>query len=138
MEDAAWRLDKINSFIYLLNCYAPDEENVLARRFKKDKSSLDVLYGQLAEFDRLGFDAAMEFGRLTKRIKTISNNKHLALIEIRVGKTLWRVITHVDTKKKVLVMVDAFQNHKKKTMNKAVVENESKIRKAMELLREGE
>lgn len=80
----------------------------------------------------------MEFGRLTKRIKTISNNKHLALIEIRAGKTLWRVITHVDYEMKVFVMIDAFQHHKKKTMNQAVEENESKIRKAMELLREVE
>ena len=95
------------------------------------------MYDQLAAFEKLGFDDSMEFGRLTKRIKTISNNKHLALIEIRVGKTLWRVITYVDYETKVFVMIDAFRHHKT-TMNQAVEENESKIRKAMELLREVE
>ena len=138
MEDSAWRLKDIGGFIYLLNCYGPDEQDVLQRRFKKDKSSLHMLYDQLTAFEKLGFDGAMEFGRLTKRIKTISNNKHLALIEIRVGKTLWRVITHVDYEKKVFVMIDAFEHHKKKTMNQEIEENESKIRKAMEMLREVE
>lgn len=138
MEDAAWRLKEIGDFIFLLDCYGVGERDVLQRRFKKDESSLRMLYDQLTDFEKLGFDGAMEFGRLTERIKTISNNKHLALIEIRVGKTLWRVITHVDYEKKVFVMIDAFQHHKKKTMNQAVEENKSKIRKAMELLREVE
>lgn len=138
MADDVWRLDRVGDFIYLLNCYGPDEDDVLKRRFKKDMSSFEILHDHLAAFEELGFEGAMEFGRLTKRIKTISNNKHLALIEIRVGKTLWRVITHVDYEKKVFVMIDAFQHHKKKPMNKAVEENKRKIRKAMELLGEVE
>lgn len=40
MEESVWRLDEIGDFIYLLNCYAPNEKNVLQRRFKKDMKAL--------------------------------------------------------------------------------------------------
>ena len=138
MCDDAWVLKEIGDFIYLLNCHAPDEKDVLQRRFKKDMKSFKVLYELLGQLDGLGFDSAMKFGRDTKRIKTIVNNKHLSLIEIRVGKTLWRVITYVDDGKKVLVMIDAFEHHKAKSMNKAVEEVEGKVRIAMKLLEEVE
>jgi hypothetical protein len=97
-----------------------------------------MLYDLLVQLDTLGFDGAMEFGRDTKRIKTISNNKHLSLIEIRIGKTLWRVIAYVDYGRKVLVMIDAFEHHKSKSMSRAVEECESRIRRTVKLLGEVE
>lgn len=138
MEDSAWRLDQIGSFIYLLDCYGSDEKNILQRRFKKDGSSLDVLLNQLTAFERLGFDDAMTFGRGNRQIKRLENNKHLPLIEIRVTGTLWRVVTYVDYDKKVFVVIDAFENHKKKTVGKVVEECEGRVRKTMKLLRKVE
>lgn len=136
MEESVWRLDEIGDFIYLLNCYAPNEKNVLQRRFKKDMKALNKLYDLLEKLDELGFDDAMSFGQSTHYIGPIANNKHLTLIEIRVKSTLWRVVTYVDFGKKVLVMLDAFEHHKSKTMNSIVNENEKNVKRAMELLGE--
>ena len=91
MEDGVWRLDEIGDFIFLLNCYGPNEKNVLQRRFKKDRKALNKLYDLLEKLDELGFDDAMSFGQSAHYIGTIANNKHLTLIEIRVKSTLWRV-----------------------------------------------
>ena len=138
MCDDAWTLKEIGDFIYLLDCHAPDKNDVLQRRFKKDQDSFKILFDMLSQFDSLGFDGAMKFGQQTGRIRGIRNNKHLTLIEIRVGKTLWRVITYVSYEKKALVMIDAFEHHKKKTMNKVVEECTDRIRRASKLIREVE
>ena len=138
MEDAVWRLDEIGDFIYLLNCYSPDEKNVLQRRFKKDRKALSKLYDILDKLDEFGFDEAMSFGQSAHFIGPIANNKHLTLIEIRVKSTLWRVVTYVDYARKVLVMLDAFEHHKSKTMNAVVEENEKNVKRAKQLLGEVE
>ena len=138
MEDGVWRLDEIGDFIFLLNCYGPNEKNVLQRRFKKDRKALNKLYDLLEKLDELGFDDAMSFGQSAHYIGTIANNKHLTLIEIRVKLTLWRVVTYVDYGRKVLVMLDAFEHHKSKTMNAVVNANEQNVKRAIELLEEVE
>ena len=138
MDGEAWDLLAIGDFIYLLDCRNSSEATILQRRFKKDRVALEILYDLLERLDGLGFEGALSFGLQTKRLKPISNNKHLQLIEIRVGKTLWRVITVVDRKHKALVMIDAFQHHKKKTMNQMVNESESRIRAALRLLEEAD
>ncbi|MBR3160716.1 MAG: hypothetical protein IKF14_16640 [Atopobiaceae bacterium] len=80
----------------------------------------------------------MSFGQSAHYIGTIANNKHLTLIEIRVKSTLWRVVTYVDYGRKVLVMLDAFEHHKSKTMNAVVNANEQNVKRAIELLEEVE
>ena len=134
MGEPAWWLKKFGDFIYLLNCYAEGEKDVLQRRFKKDGDAKQMLYDLIDALDGLGFDKALEYGRTMRRIKTISNSKHLSLIELRVGSTLWRVVTYVDYERKAFVMIDAFQHHKAKKMNDVVEQNEANIRRAMELL----
>ena len=47
------------------------------------------------------------------------------------------MVTYVDRGRKVLVMLDAFEHHKSKTMNTIVNENEKNVKRAMELLERG-
>lgn len=137
MREDAWTLKGIGDFIYLLDRHAPNKNDVLQRRFKKDMDSLTKLFDILSTFDSLGFDGAMRFGQATRRIKSI-NDKHLILIEIRTDKTLWCVVTYVDNDKKVFVMIDAFKNHGKKAMGKVVEECDDRIRRVSKLVREVE
>ena len=137
MGDVVWRLEEIGDYIFLLNCYGPGEKNILQRRFKKDQKAFNKLYDLLGKFDELGFDDAMSFGLSNHYIGSIANNRHLSLIEIRVKSTLWRVVTYVDRGRKVLVMLDAFEHHKSKTMSTIANENEKNVKRAMELLERG-
>ena len=47
-------------------------------------------------------------------------------------------MTYVDYGRKVLVMLDAFEHHKSKTMNVVVNANEQNVKRAIELLEEVE
>ena len=110
---------------------------MLQKRFKKEINTLNALYDLIEKIDELGYDNGIDFAFNTNRFDTIKGTK-LSLIEIRrFGKT-WRVITYWSKKKKMLVMLDAFESHKHKDMNEMLKQVGPLAQHAIRLIGDGE
>lgn len=138
MEEDSWQLKQIADFFYLL--VDGDEasgKDVLQKRFKKDMGALSALYDLIERIDELGYELGTEFAFNTNRFDTIKGTK-LSLIEIRrFGKT-WRVLTYWSKKRRAFVMLDAFEAHKRKSMNDMLKQVEPLVTHAARLVEDGE
>lgn len=132
MEQEGWYLKPYASFIFLLDRYVGQGKDTLQKRFKKDKEGLINLYILLQLIDSFGYDEGVAFGFSTERLKPIKNT-WLHLIEMRRFHKTWRIITYLDTERKRLIMIDAFEAHKSKSLDKKVREIEPLIKIAVEL-----
>lgn len=100
-------------------------------------NALDALYDLIEKIDELGYDGGIDFAFSTNLFDTIKGTK-LSLIEIRrFGKT-WRVITYWSKKEKALVMLDAFEAHRHKSMNEMLKQIEPLAQQAIRLMKDGE
>lgn len=138
MTKEDWQLKQIADFFYLLvNESDATGKDILQRRFKKEINTLNALYDLIEKIDELGYDNGIDFAFNTNRFDTIKGTK-LSLIEIRrFGKT-WRVITYWSKKKKMLVMLDAFESHKHKDMNEMLKQVGPLAQHAIRLIGDGE
>lgn len=138
MEEDSWQLKQIADFFYLL--VDGDEasgKDVLQKRLKKDMGALSALYDLIERIDELGYELGTEFAFNTNRFDTIKGTK-LSLIEIRrFGKT-WRVLTYWSKKRRAFVMLDAFEAHKRKSMNDMLKQVEPLVTHAARLVEDGE
>ena len=138
MTKEDWQLKQISDFFYLLvDENGATGKDILQKRFKKETNALSALYDLIEKIDELGYDDGINFAFNTNRFNTIKGTK-LSLIEIRrFGKT-WRVITYWSKKKKALVMLDAFEAHKRKRMDEMLKQVDSLVRQAIRLMEDGE
>lgn len=138
MTKEDWQLKQIADFFYLLvNGSDTTGKDILQKRFKKETNTLSALYDLIEKIDELGYDNGIDFAFNTNRFDTIKGTK-LSLIEIRrFGKT-WRVITYWSKKKKMLVMLDAFESHKHKDMNEMLKQVGPLAQHAIRLIGDGE
>lgn len=138
MMKEAWELEQIADFFYLLvDGNDVTGKNILQKRFKKELNALDALYDLIEKIDELGYDDGIDFAFNTNRFDTIKGTK-LSLIEIRrFGKT-WRVVTYWSKKKRALVMLDAFEAHRHKSMNEMLKQIEPLAQQAIRLIKDGE
>lgn len=138
MTKEDWQLKQIADFFYLLvNGSDATRKDILQKRFKKEINTLNALYDLIEKIDELGYDNGIDFAFNTNRFDTIKGTK-LSLIEIRrFGKT-WRVITYWSKKKKMLVMLDAFESHKHKDMNEMLKQVGPLAQHAIRLIGDGE
>lgn len=138
MTKEDWQLKQIADFFYLLvDGSDVAGKDILQKRFKKETNTLSALYDLIEKIDELGYDDGIDFAFNTNRFDTIKGTK-LSLIEIRrFGKT-WRVITYWDKKKKMLVMLDAFEAHKHKDMNEMLKQVGPLAQHAIRLIEDGE
>ena len=130
-----WRLEPVADFIFLLS-EKDESKNILRKRFKKDANALTELFQIIEKIDELGYDNGTEFAFSHQYMDTVKGNGALGLIEIRVKKKLWRVITYWDQDKKLFVMLDAFEAHKHKTMTNIVKLVKPRLEIVKELLKE--
>lgn len=138
MTKEDWQLKQISDFFYLLvDGNGATGKDILQKRFKKETNALSALYDLIEKIDELGYDDGINFAFNTNRFDTIKGTK-LSLIEIRrFGKT-WRVITYWSKKKKALVMLDAFEAHKRKRMDEMLKQVDPLVRQAIRLMEDGE
>mgnify|MGYP004550418481 FL=1 len=138
MTKEDWQLKQISDFFYLLvDGNGATGKDILQKRFKKETNALSALYDLIEKIDELGYDDGINFAFNTNRFNTIKGTK-LSLIEIRrFGKT-WRVITYWSKKKKALVMLDAFEAHKRKRMDEMLKQVDPLVRQAIRLMEDGE
>ena len=138
MTKEDWQLKQISDFFYLLvDGNGATGKDILQKRFKKETNALSALYDLIEKIDELGYDDGINFAFNTNRFDTIKGTK-LSLIEIRrFGKT-WRVITYWSKKKKALVMLDAFEAHKRKRMDEMLKQVDPLVRQAIRLIEDGE
>ena len=138
MTKEDWQLKQIADFFYLLvDGSDATGKDILQKRFKKETNTLSALYDLIEKIDELGYDNGIDFAFNTNRFDTIKGTK-LSLIEIRrFGKT-WRVITYWSKKKKMLVMLDAFESHKHKDMNEMLKQVGPLAQHAIRLIGDGE
>lgn len=138
MTKEDWQLKQIADFFYLLvDGSDVAGKDILQKRFKKETNTLSALYDLIEKIDELGYDDGIDFAFNTNRFDTIKGTK-LSLIEIRrFGKT-WRVITYWNKKKKMLVMLDAFEAHKHKDMNEMLKQVGPLAQHAIRLIEDGE
>ena len=138
MTKEDWQLKQIADFFYLLvNGSDTTGKDILQKRFKKETNTLSALYDLIEKIDELGYDNGIDFAFNTNRFDTIKGTK-LSLIEIRrFGKT-WRVITYWSKKKKMLVMLDAFESHKHRDMNEMLKQVGPLAQHAIRLIGDGE
>lgn len=138
MTKEDWQLKQIADFFYLLvDGSDVAGKDILQKRFKKETNTLSALYDLIEKIDELGYGDGIDFAFNTNRFDTIKGTK-LSLIEIRrFGKT-WRVITYWSKKKKMLVMLDAFEAHKHKDMNEMLKQVGPLAKHAIRLIEDGE
>lgn len=135
MNNEGWYLKPISSFIYLLDKHSRQNQNILQKRFKKDESGLIDLFLLINQIDSFGYDKGIEFAFATERFKWIKGTK-LHVLEIRKFHKTWRVITYLDKTRKKLIMLDAFEAHKSKPMNKKLDEISPLVDITKKLLKE--
>lgn len=137
MGGGDWWLEPIADFFYLLR-ERGELKSALQKRFKKDPNALQELFAIIERIDEMGYDDGVEFAFDCKYMDTVRNDEALKLIEIRVKKRLWRVITYWDRGGKRFVMIDAFEAHKHKSMGDMVKQVKPKVAIAKRLLGECE
>ena len=130
-------MQQIADFIYLLR-EDGESKDILQRRFKKDTDALKILLLLIGKLDEMGYHAGIDFAFSTHRMDYVKADGDLSLIEIRVDKTLWRVITYWNRNKEKLVMLDAFEHHKHRSMSEMVNMVKERLEAARELLEEVE
>lgn len=130
-----WYLSRVSDFMLLL-CKRDETRNVLSRRLKKEPEELSKLYLLIEKLDKMGYANGIDFAFATHRIDTIKEDKHLGLIELRVDKSLWRVICYWDKKRECIVILDAFKAHQHKRMSEIVASVERQIEIVQLLLEE--
>lgn len=135
MGGGDWWLEPIADFFYLLREHG-ESKSVLQRRFKKDSDAYRELFAIIAKIDGMGYDDGVEFAFDCRYMDTVRNDEALKLIEIRVKKRLWRIITYWDRSRKRFVMIDAFEAHKHKGMSDMVKRVKQKAMIAKKLLGE--
>lgn len=105
----------------------------LEKAFKKDSGVKAALFETVKAIESFNYEEGVKFAFDTKRFKTVKR-PHLSLIEIRKLKNTWRVLTYWDRGRKKFVMLNAFEAHKNKTLNKFVNEQKELIAAACEQL----
>ncbi|MEI3376774.1 MAG: hypothetical protein V8R08_02875 [Coriobacteriales bacterium] len=135
MSEGGWFLEPITDFVFLL-AREGEAKNILQRRFKKDRLALVGLFDIIEKVDGFGYEDGIRFAFDCKYMESISARNGLGLIEIRVKRTLWRVVTYHDRKRKKLVILDAFEAHRHKTMEHVVEQVEPRRVMAIRLLEE--
>lgn len=135
MDEDDWSLLPIADFVFLL-VRKGDDRNVLRKRFKKDQPALVELHSIIGKIDELGYEDGMEFAFSAEYIKSITTDGDMGLVEIRVKRTLWRVVTYHARDQKKLVMLDAFKAHEHKTMENMVKQVKAKRDIADRLIKE--
>lgn len=118
MDNEDWYLKPISSFVFLLDNRSY-QKNILQKRFKKDRDGQISLYLLIEKIDSFGYEAGINFAFAAEHFKWIKGTK-LHLLEIRKFHKLWRVITYLDEERKRLIMLDAFEAHNSKPMNKMI------------------
>lgn len=134
MSGGDWWLEPIADFIYLLH-ECNGEKTILQKRFKKDPNALIELFQIIEKIDELGYEDGVDFAFTAGYMDTVKSGDALSLIEIRVKKQLWRVISYWDREKKLFVMLDAFEHHKHKRMTDFVRKIKPELEAAKELLK---
>ena len=133
MDLGEWYLKPISDFFFLLDRRSNNGiKNILTKRFKKNEDAIGNLLSLIGEIDSLGYEDGLDFAFKTERIKTIKNQK-LSLIEIRKFYEKWRIITYFDKDNKRFIMIDAFNAHNGKDLDKKVKEIKDQINIAVEL-----
>ena len=135
MEEEDWSLQPIADFVFLL-VRKNDTRNILHKRFKKDQPALAELYNVIARIDEFGYEEGLEFAFAHDYMDTVRASGNMCLVEIRVKRTLWRVITYHAEDRKKLVMLDAFKAHEHKTMEDMVKQVKAKRDIAIRLIKE--
>lgn len=135
MSEGDWCLEPIADFVFLL-AREGDTRNVLQRRFKKDLTALAELFDIIEKVDGFGYEDGMRFAFDCRYIEPIRAYGDLGLVEIRVKRTLWRVVTYHDRERRKLVILDAFEAHKHKAMGEMVEQVEARRAMAIRLLEE--
>lgn len=135
--DDGWYLKQYADFVYLLvDGKEFTGKDILQKRFKKDQNAFVALLNLIEKIDELDYDDGIEFAFSSNRFDTIKGT-NLSLIEIRRFNKTWRVITYWSESKKCLVMLDAFEAHKLKTMGEMIRKVEPLAKRAILLLGEG-
>lgn len=133
-----WELKRISEFFYLLvDASDPSGKDILQKRFKKEPNAQDQLYLLIERIGKLGYMNGVDYAFRTSLFDTIKGPIK-SLIEIRKFSDSWRVLTYNDSKRKKLVMLDAFQAHKHVSTLKAAQRVESKMETAKKLLERDE
>lgn len=105
-----WELKRISEFFYLLvDASDPSGKDILQKRFEKEPNALDQLYLLIERIGKLGYMNGVDYAFRTSLFDTIKGPIK-SLIEIRKFSDPWRVLTYNDSKKKKLVMLDAFKH----------------------------
>lgn len=135
MDDDAWILQELSSFIYLL-CKRNEARTILQRRFKKDQPALSMLFKTIEKIDELGYEDGVTFAFDSHRMDTIRGHGEYGLIEIRIKDTLWRVIAYWSKAQHLFVILDAFEAHRHKSMDEEVKLVLPRARQAKKLVEE--
>ena len=137
MSEGSWFLEPIADFVFLL-AREGEARNILQKRFKKDWPALAELYRIIEKIDGFGYEEGMKFAFGCSYIEPVSTSDNLCLVEIRVKRTLWRVVTYHERRRKKLAMLDAFEAHKHKTMVEMIRQVETRRTIAIRLLEEAD
>lgn len=135
MSEGAWFLEPIADFVFLLAREA-EAKSILQRRFKKDRTALAELFDIIEKVDGFGYEDGIRFAFDCRYMEPVSARGGLGLVEIRVKRTLWRVVAYHDRRRKKLVILDAFEAHRHKTMGQLVEQVEPRRATAIRLLEE--
>lgn len=149
MEKSEYKLEHFGGSIYLL--LRDDEELEHAKlflRMKKDKQSLAaayLLFNKLSEFDYEELINLCVYYRVLSKIEGVKGIGELSIqvfevhikdpITSRKQIGLWRLLAARKDGVEKLVLIDSFQNHKRKPLNREVADRLSVLKIVDELLK---
>ncbi|WP_169815802.1 hypothetical protein [Denitrobacterium detoxificans] len=114
-----------------------ERENILQKRFKKHAQAYGELFRIVQYLSSLDYESCIAVGFDGRYFDTIRADGDLSLIEIRVRNTLWRVIAYWVRDRRMIVVLDAFEAHKHKSMFEMVKVVTPKLLIVDELLERG-
>lgn len=137
MTDCPYSLRRLADYFYLL-VIGEDVSgvSVVQKRLKKEPEVLAALYDLVEKLDSLGYEVGVDFAFTSRRFDVVRGTR-LGIVEVRrLGKT-WRVFSYWDRKKKVFILLDAFESHRHKRMTDILEQLAPLARAAVKLAEEG-